>query len=209
MTEDPYKVLGVSREASDEEIKQAYLALVKKYHPDKYQGNPLADLAEEKLQEVNEAYDILKEKGRKTPSYGPAAGGYANTYRESSSGRNNYGGNQSYIAVRQALDMNDLARAEQLLINIREHDAEWFFLSGVLQFKKGYIQNGLANVEQAMTLDGNNQEYREIYRQMTGAGAMYRNRSDGYGYDQRRPGDDALCWTLPLCFCMPNPFCWC
>ena len=49
MIEDPYKVLGVSRGASEDEIKQAYLALVKKYHPDKYQGNPLADLAEEKL----------------------------------------------------------------------------------------------------------------------------------------------------------------
>ena len=56
---NPYEVLGVPENASEEEIKKAYKELVKKYHPDKYQDNPLADLAEEKLQEVNEAYDML------------------------------------------------------------------------------------------------------------------------------------------------------
>ena len=105
-------ILGVSRGASEDEIKQAYLALVKKYHPDKYQGNPLADLAEEKLQEVNEAYDMLKEKSAYQSAYGPAGGGYANTY----------GGEPGYISIRQALDRGDLARAEQMLINIRNHD---------------------------------------------------------------------------------------
>jgi molecular chaperone DnaJ len=201
------KVLGVSQDASEEEIRRAYLELVKKYHPDKYQVNPLADLAEEKLQEVNEAYDMLKD--RPSPgaraSYGPAGGGYANTYSESST----YSGSSTYMAVRQALDMNELARAEQMLINTPEHDAEWFFLSGVLQYKKGYIQNGMANVEKAMEMDVDNQEYRAIYRQMAGAGTMYRNRSDQYGYPKRNSADDALCMALPLCFCMPNPFCWC
>ena len=62
---DPYEVLGVRQGASEEEIKAAYKELVKKYHPDKYQNNPLSDLAEEKLQEVNEAYDMLMEKNGK------------------------------------------------------------------------------------------------------------------------------------------------
>ena len=61
---NPYEVLGVSENASDEEIKKAYKELVKKYHPDKYQNNPLSDLAEEKLQEINEAYEMLM-KGRR------------------------------------------------------------------------------------------------------------------------------------------------
>ena len=53
---DPYSVLGVDQNASDEEIKKAYRELARKYHPDNYQNNPLADLAEEKMKEINEAY---------------------------------------------------------------------------------------------------------------------------------------------------------
>ena len=56
---DPYAVLGVSSSASEEEIKRAYRDLVKKYHPDNYANNPLADLAEAKMKEVNEAYDAI------------------------------------------------------------------------------------------------------------------------------------------------------
>ena len=56
---DPYSVLGVSPNASDEEIKKAYRELARKYHPDNYQNNPLADLAEEKMKEINEAYETI------------------------------------------------------------------------------------------------------------------------------------------------------
>ena len=59
---NPYEVLGLKPGASEAEIKAAYKELVKKYHPDKYQNNPLADLAQEKLQEINEAYDTLMKK---------------------------------------------------------------------------------------------------------------------------------------------------
>ena len=54
---DPYSVLGVSQNATDEEIKKAYREQARKYHPDNYANNPLSDLAEEKMQEINEAYD--------------------------------------------------------------------------------------------------------------------------------------------------------
>ena len=64
---NPYEVLGIKPGASEEEIKAAYKELVKKYHPDKYIDNPLADLAEKKLQEVNEAYDMLMKNS--TTSY--------------------------------------------------------------------------------------------------------------------------------------------
>mgnify|MGYP002658845731 CR=1 FL=1 len=60
MIHDPYKVLGVSRDASDDEIKKAYRELARKYHPDNYAGNPLADLVEEKMKEINAAYEMLR-----------------------------------------------------------------------------------------------------------------------------------------------------
>ncbi len=62
---DPYEVLGVKRTASDEEIKKAYRDLVKKYHPDRYKGNPLEDLAAEKMQEINEAYAVLSDRSKR------------------------------------------------------------------------------------------------------------------------------------------------
>ena len=59
---NPYSVLGISDKASVDEVKKAYRELAKKYHPDNYINNPLADLAEEKMKEINEAYDsIIKE----------------------------------------------------------------------------------------------------------------------------------------------------
>ena len=61
---NPYEVLGLKEGASIEEVKKAYRELVKKYHPDRYRDNPLSDLAEEKLREINEAYDyIIKNVG--------------------------------------------------------------------------------------------------------------------------------------------------
>ena len=56
---NPYKVLGVNEGATNEEIRAAYLSLVKKYHPDKYTDPDMKQLANEKLKEINEAYDQL------------------------------------------------------------------------------------------------------------------------------------------------------
>ena len=57
---DPYKVLGVAPDASDDEVKKAYRALARKYHPDKYRDSDLADLASEKMKEVNAAYEEIQ-----------------------------------------------------------------------------------------------------------------------------------------------------
>ena len=83
---DPFEVLGVSRGASDEEVKNAYRALVKKYHPDNYDNdNPLKDLANEKMQEINQAYDMIQEM----------RSGNANAYKGKNTYYESYGGNNS------------------------------------------------------------------------------------------------------------------
>lgn len=124
MSNNPYEILGLNPGASEAEIKKAYRELVKKYHPDKYQGNPLADLAEEKLREVNEAYDTLTNSmtaGAGTSGYGNSGSGYG-SYEDGDTRYGSYssygtGTSGSYYEVRAALDRNDLFTAEQLLIN--------------------------------------------------------------------------------------------
>ena len=96
---DPYSVLGVSRDASDEQIKSAYRELARKYHPDSYGDNPLADLASEKMQEINEAYDTIM-NGRKA---GKKSGGY--TYGSSSS---------EFADVRSLINQGRLEQAQEI-----------------------------------------------------------------------------------------------
>ena len=61
---DPYKVLNIAPTASDDEVKHAYRELARKYHPDNYHDNPLADLAQEKMKEINEAYEQIQRQRR-------------------------------------------------------------------------------------------------------------------------------------------------
>lgn len=204
---NPYEVLGVKPGASEAEIKAAYRELVKKYHPDKYVNNPLADLAEEKMQEINEAYDYLMKNGSAgTSGFGGQSygGGYGG---QQTYGQQSYSGDSRsyYYAVRQELDRNNLAKADQMLINAPNRDAEWYFLSGVLSYKKGYRDDALSNIAQALNMDPNNFEYQRVYQQMRSGGNMYAGRSNGQGYNSNDMCMD--CCTIYLCSSCISP-CW-
>jgi molecular chaperone DnaJ len=210
---DPYEILGIPRNASQEDIRKAYRELVKKYHPDKYQGNPLADLAEEKLQEVNWAYDTLT-KNSGAAAYSSQSGAYASygsasgssgSYTYGNSSQNGAYGNYSgsydgsspiYNQIRAYINSNNLAAAEQLLLQNRAEDAEWHFLNGVVSFQLGRIADGLQDVQIAVQMDPGNQEYQNAYSQMNSVGGMYQSASANQGY-----GMAPFCWTLPLCLC--------
>ena len=171
---DPYQILGVPETASDEEIKKAYRDLARKYHPDNYHDNPLADLAQEKMKEINAAYEqITKERasGRRTGgAYGGGSYGYGGY--QSYGG---YGGSQSYSGqssvlqqARIAINTGNISRAEALLANYSDHNAEWNFLKGVVCYRRGWMDEALRYYRTAVQMDPGNAEYRQALDYMEG-----------------------------------------
>ena len=198
MNRDPYEVLGISPSATDDEVKSAYRALARKYHPDNYANNPLSDLAEEKMQEINDAYDAIvrMRKGGGQSSGGSRQGGYG------------YTGNSRYGDIRQMIHRNRIHDAEVLLDGIPSHarDAEWFFLKGSVLYKKGWLEEAYSHFETACRMEPSNMEYRQAYNQMN----AYRQTG---GYRTRGgQGADAcdICTTLYCadccCECMGGDF---
>ena len=174
---DPYKILGVPEDASDEEIKKAYRELARKYHPDNYHDNPLEDLAQEKMKEINAAYEqITKERasGRRTGGAGGAYGGGSYGYGGYQS-YGGYGSSQSYSGqssvlqqARIAINTGNISRAEALLANYSDHNAEWNFLKGVVCYRRGWMDEALRYYRTAVQMDPGNAEYRQALDYMEG-----------------------------------------
>ena len=159
---DPYQILGVSENASDEEIKKAYRELARKYHPDNYHDNPLADLAQEKMKEINAAYEqITKERsggGRQQSRAGGAYGYGGASYRQYSGGQSSSSVLQQ---VRVAISSGDLSRAEALLANYSDHNAEWNVLRGAGCYRRGWMDEAKRYYQTACQMDPGNAEYRQ------------------------------------------------
>lgn len=185
---DPYKVLGVSPDASMDDVKRAYRDLARKYHPDNYVNNPLADLAEAKMKEINEAYDMIA--NRKS-----SASGYGNAY----SGQQRQSGTGIHAQVRAAINAGNLSLAEQLLQSAAVRDAEWYFLMGVLNYRKGWYDEAKRFYMQAYQMDPGNLEYQRALN----------NLNMGAGYGGYRPmefGNSCDCCAQLICL---NCLCQC
>ena len=175
MTKDPYEILGVKPTATDEEVKAAYRAQARKYHPDNYADNPLSDLAQEKMQEINEAYDAIV-RMRKGGGHSQSAGGYSG---------GGYGGNSRYGDIRTMIGQNRIADAEMLLDGVPSHarDAEWFFLKGSVLYKKGWLEDAFTHFQTASRMDPSNLEYRQAVNRvgMNRQTGGYRTVDNGQG----------------------------
>jgi tetratricopeptide (TPR) repeat protein len=169
---DPYSTLGVSSNASDEEIKKAYRELVRKYHPDNYHNNPLADLAQEKMKEINEAYDFITKNrsggGSGQSSYGQSGYGQSG-YNRGSAGTS--GGNPEFAQVRAAINNGNLDYAEQLLNASPNHNSEWHFLMGCLNYSKGWLDDARSYFQMAVNMDPSNREYAQAMARMENTAA--------------------------------------
>lgn len=179
----PYEVLGLKEGASIEEVKKAYRELVKKYHPDQYNDNPLKDLAEEKLQEINDAYNAIME-GKSNYNNG----GYNDGYNNSST---SYSDNESmYNEVINALNRNDVYTAENILNNISNRSAKWYYLYGHIHYRRGRFGEAYNFFKTAVSMDPNNVEYREALNNME----MQRGGFQGDVF--RRTNSDDCCQAL-------------
>ena len=150
---DPYSVLGINRNATDDEVKNAYREMARKYHPDNYADNPLSDLAGEKMKEINEAYDAIM-----------------NERRRRGSGKNtNYNNPSSTFAdVRSLITNNRLEEAQEVLDGVppERRDAEWYFLNGTVLYKRGWLDNAFTSFATACRMDPSNPEYRAAFNRV-------------------------------------------
>ncbi len=204
---DPYQVLGISRNASDEEIKKAYRNLSRRYHPDANINNPNKDQAEEKFKQIQQAYDqIMKEKQQGTGDYGNGYGGYAGFgggyygtgqfTRQEESGRLQAAAN--YIQHRyykEALNvLND--------IPLTERQGRWYYYSAVANQGMGNTATALEHIRRAVELEPSNIQYRQFQEHMEYGGTWYTTR--GNVYERPYSGSD-WCWKM----IMLNLFCNC
>ncbi|MGF7142482.1 molecular chaperone DnaJ [Anaerotaenia torta] len=198
MISNPYKVLEVSPNASNDEIKKAYRELSRKYHPDSYVDNPLAGLAEEKFKEVQEAYEqIMKEREGGYHS-GSGQAGYGSSY----SGGSDYG---ELDAVVGYLNARRYREALQILSAAEHRNARWYYFSAIANVGIGNNVTAHDHITQAMRMEPNNQEYVNLYNQLQWQsqrynGGRYNSPANG-GY-----GTSNLCLDLwcadTLCECM-------
>lgn len=214
MTKNPYEVLGVSPNASEDEIKRAYRELSRKYHPDANVNNPLADLAEEKFKEVQEAYDtIMRERENGGYSYG-GSGSYGG-YQQSS-----YAGgaqSQEMQAVYNFINNRRYQDAINVLNRMSDRNAQWYYASGVANAGLGNNILARDHAAQAVNMEPNNVQYRQLLNQLQWAGQRYQTNpygsGQGYGNNSSPCGTGNVCcdlWMMDsLCECMGGDLCSC
>ncbi len=198
MQNNPYDVLGLPRNANEEQIKRAYRELAKKYHPDNFPDASMRELAEEKMKEINEAYDMLMRKN---------------------------GGNSEYskfefAKIREMINQRNFSEAEIKLdsMNAADRNAEWHFLKGCVLSQRGWYLDAKKFFEIACNMDPSNGEYRQAYDVMKSQAYSYsrgNNPNNGAPTTQRDHSCNVLdCCTQLICLdclceCMGGDFITC
>lgn len=206
MIDDPYKILGVSPDASDEEIKKAYRRLAKQYHPDLNPGDPVAA---QKMQQVNAAYEQIKnpEKAQPNPSaqggyggygYDPFGGAWQRTYQQSQPD-----GDQYQRAAAQYIRFGRYHEALNVLSNCAQKNARWYYLSALANDGLGNQVTALEHIKRAVSMEPDNYEYLQVLEQIENGGAAYRRQAGNFGGFTMRTSP---CFSLCLCY-LCNLFC--
>ena len=207
---DPYKILGVSPDASDEEVKRAYRRLAKKYHPDL---NPGDAEAARKMQEVNDAYERIKnpQKAQSGPSGYGNAGGYYDPFggyrQQSYSGS---GGDAYQQSAYQYIRFGRYQEALNALNNSSQRNARWYYLSALANDGLGNQVTALEHIRRAVSMEPDNVEYLGALDRIEHGGSAYRQQAGNFGGFTMR-GDPCtnmcLCYLAQLFCCRGHFFC--
>ena len=196
MIEDPYKILGVSPSATDEEIKQAYRRLAKQYHPDR---NPGDEEAAKKMQQINAAYEQIKNPGASQQSgyggysqYDPFGfGGYNRGYGNADGGDNYQKAAMNYIRFGRYQE------ALNALNNATDRNARWYYLSALANNGLGNQVTALEHIRRAVSMEPDNQEYIDALNRIEYGGTAYRQQAGNFrGFEMR----SNPCMNLCLCY---------
>lgn len=204
--QDPYEVLGVSRDASMDDIKKAYRTLSRKYHPDANINNPNRAQAEEMFKRVQEAYDKI-------------------VYEREHGGASSYNGNASYgsfysdaatepemQAAVNYINNQHYAEAMHVLDGITRRGANWYYLHAIAQAGLGDNYNARMDAQRAVEMEPGNLQYQQLYQQLSGGMGWYQDMGRGYGYEECGQGTGAgrgclSCLAmLTLCTCCCRPY---
>ena len=222
MIDDPYKVLGVSPDASDEEIKRAYRKLAKKYHPDL---NPGDQEAAKMMQLINAAYEQIKnpEKAQGSRQGYSGQGGYSSQTGYGGYGYDPFGGGwqrqQSYRqgtssdqyqqAAYQYIRFGRYQEALNALNSAVQKNAQWYYLSALANDGLGNLVTALEHIRRAISMDPDNAVYLDALEQIQNGGAAYRRQAGNFRGFNMRPGlwQICLCWFAQLFCCRGRFFC--
>lgn len=174
-----YETLGVNQSFTDDQIKEAYRDLAKKYHPDNYNDSPLREFADEKMREINAAYDDIMNSRRDGSK--AANQSYTDPYADSKASS----ANSNFADIRMLIQTKRITEADELLdgIPIGQRNGEWYFLKGSVYYSRGWLDDALNNFQSACRLEPNNAEFRAALNRM---GYQQQGNMGGYNRGQYR-----------------------